>query len=69
MNYFGPNLCVILFQASDVGSSMFVHVFGAYFGLAVGFALHRYSACTDGQSKNEEQLAPSSSVMSATVGI
>ena len=28
-------------QASDVGASMFVHVFGAYFGLMVSFVLRR----------------------------
>jgi len=30
-----------LLQASDVGASMFVHVFGAYFGLMVSFVLRR----------------------------
>ena len=28
-------------QASDVGASMLVHAFGAYFGLAVSFMLRR----------------------------
>ena len=28
-----------LFQAVDAGDSMYVHVFGAYFGLAASFAL------------------------------
>lgn len=28
-------------QVSDIGASMLVHVFGAYFGLAVSFMLRR----------------------------
>ncbi|XP_044729708.1 ammonium transporter Rh type A [Chrysoperla carnea] len=34
-------ICVELLKASDPGESMFVHVFGAYFGLSVSFILDR----------------------------
>ncbi|EFX66581.1 hypothetical protein DAPPUDRAFT_3473, partial [Daphnia pulex] len=45
----------LVFQASDVGSSMFVHVFGAYFGLAVSFVLYRGTAyCAERQSSKDE---------------
>ena len=29
------------YQVADMGDSMFVHAFGAYFGLAVSFVLYR----------------------------
>nr|AEA41159.1 Rh-like protein [Metacarcinus magister] len=35
------------FGAIDMGDSMFVHVFGAYFGLAVSLMLHRRDASTE----------------------
>ncbi|CAG7724067.1 unnamed protein product [Allacma fusca] len=34
-----------LLKAIDVGGSMFIHTFGAYFGLAVSFALRRQNEC------------------------
>jgi len=38
-------------QASDIGDSMVVHVFGAYFGLAVSRVLHK---AEDVRSEAEE---------------
>lgn len=35
------HLGVEIFQAADIGGSMFLHTFGAYFGLAVTFVLYR----------------------------
>lgn len=58
---------IIIFQASDVGSSMFVHVFGAYFGLAVNFVLQRNPIHK--QLEKEASPLPPRSIVSATVGI
>lgn len=55
------------FQASDVGSSMFVHVFGAYFGLAVNFIVQR--RCIRQQFKEDDRTLSSRSIVSVTVGI
>lgn len=33
-------ICIKIFEATDVGDSMVVHMFGAYFGLAVAFVLY-----------------------------
>jgi ammonium transporter Rh len=59
------------YQASDVGSSMFVHVFGAYFGLAVSFVLYRGTAyCADRQSRKDEANSDSiGETLSTAVGI
>lgn len=45
--------------AVDMGDSMFVHAFGAYFGLAVSLALKRDDQSTDkeGSSKNSDTFA------------
>lgn len=40
-NWFLFLINVCIFQAVDVGGSMFVHVFGAYFGLGVSLMLFR----------------------------
>ena len=48
---------------------MFVHVFGAYFGLAVSFVLYRRTAhSTDKQSRKDEANGSISESVSATVG-
>lgn len=36
-------LGVHVFEATDVGGSMFIHTFGAYFGLAVSFILSKFA--------------------------
>lgn len=36
-----PSLSLSLHQASDIGASMTIHAFGAYFGLAVARMLYR----------------------------
>ncbi|XP_046651380.1 ammonium transporter Rh type A-like [Daphnia pulicaria] len=60
----------LVFQASDVGSSMFVHVFGAYFGLAVSFVLYRGTAyCAERQSSKDEASSDSiGETLSTAVG-
>nr|CAD7600189.1 unnamed protein product [Timema genevievae] len=49
-----PTRCVLL-QAVDAGGSMYVHVFGAYFGLAVSLALGhgKVIAKSEGEDSNE----------------
>ena len=42
-----PYFIFPLLQAIDMGDSMFVHAFGAYFGLAVSLMLHRRDASTE----------------------
>ena len=37
-------LNVYVFEAADVGGSMIIHTFGAYFGLACSFVLYRKKA-------------------------
>ncbi|KZS02985.1 Uncharacterized protein APZ42_034406 [Daphnia magna] len=59
----------VVFQASDVGSSMFIHAFGAYFGLAVSFVLYRRTAyCVNRQSsRKNEANDPIRSTFSASI--
>ncbi|KAI9560812.1 hypothetical protein GHT06_011764 [Daphnia sinensis] len=60
----------VVFQASDIGSSMFIHAFGAYFGLAVSFILYRRTAyCVNRQSsRKNEANDPIRSTFSASIG-
>ncbi|KAF2368305.1 Ammonium transporter AmtB-like domain [Trinorchestia longiramus] len=41
------------FGAVDMGDSMFVHAFGAYFGLAVSFMLHRNDVFSDKEASSK----------------
>lgn len=41
-------------QAVDVGDSMFVHAFGAYFGLAVSLILYRSDASTEKEGSSHQ---------------
>ena len=36
---------IYVFKAADIGGSMIIHTFGAYFGLAVSVMLYRKKAC------------------------
>lgn len=46
------------FKVSDIGASMLVHVFGAYFGLAVSFVLRRdHSSDNEGPSYTSDTFA------------
>lgn len=44
---------VFLFQAVDAGDSIFVHAFGAYFGLGVSFILNRNKKETEDENSLE----------------
>ena len=35
---------IFVFQAADIGGSMIIHTFGAYFGLGVSFMLYNKAA-------------------------
>lgn len=37
-------ICAGLIQAVDMGGSMYVHTFGAYFGLAASYFFHKKGA-------------------------
>lgn len=52
-----------VFQVTDVGGSMFIHAFGAYFGLGVAWILQR-----DANENNEKEGATYNSDLSAMIG-
>ena len=58
------SLGVVIYEAVDMGGSMFVHAFGAYFGLAASFALGYIP--TERSSENEK--ATYFSDLTATIG-
>jgi len=46
-------LGVHVFEATDVGGSMFIHTFGAYFGLAVSFILGKFAPNESGKEESD----------------
>ncbi len=52
-------------QAVDMGGSMFVHTFGAYFGLAVDWILHR---CLDVDDEHENEKSNTNSDIFSVIG-
>ncbi|XP_071841927.1 ammonium transporter Rh type C-like isoform X2 [Apostichopus japonicus] len=52
-----------IFEVTDVGGSMFIHAFGAYFGLGVAWILQR-----DANENNEKEGATYNSDLSAMIG-
>ena len=54
---------ILMYQTADIGESMFVHVFGAYFGLAVARVL--YSQETE---ENEKEGAVYHSDLFSMIG-
>ena len=45
-------LNVYVFKAADVGGSMLIHTFGAYFGLACSLMLYRRKATDNDRNSN-----------------
>ncbi|NWH57532.1 RHAG protein, partial [Geococcyx californianus] len=58
------HLVTQIFQASDVGASMTIHAFGAYFGLAVTLVLYRRAL----KNKHENEESTYHSDLSAMIG-
>ena len=56
-------LCFKYLQISDMGGSIVIHTFGAYFGLAVAFALYREEAV-----ENSNEGSTYQSDLSAMIG-
>ena len=43
---------IFVFHAADIGGSMIIHTFGAYFGLGVSFMLYNKKATDDKRIRN-----------------
>ena len=54
---------IFVFQAADIGGSMIIHTFGAYFGLGVSFMLYNMNA-----TKNPRNSAVYHSDLFAMIG-
>lgn len=53
--FYGVNetICVKYFKAVDMGGSMYVHCFGAYFGVAAAFFFCSKRAIADKEERGE----------------
>lgn len=58
-------ICIffILFKAQDIGKSIYVHVFGAYFGLAIARSMQDNRTI-----KNDKQISDRNSNMFSLIG-
>jgi ammonium transporter Rh len=54
--FYGLNeaICAGLIEAVDMGGSMYVHTFGAYFGLAASYFFRNRSAIEDAKKMNDQ---------------
>jgi ammonium transporter Rh len=57
---------VIHYQAIDMGGSMYVHTFGAYFGLAVSYAITDWEKLYDEREKEKSTKVSDTFAMIAT---
>ncbi|XP_018333516.1 ammonium transporter Rh type B isoform X1 [Agrilus planipennis] len=66
--YVGDEILKLYLKIADAGASIFVHTFGAYFGLAASFALSRFKRKNDIESDKSLESSNYTSDLFAMIG-